>query len=190
MKMENTDGKIYVSYEDIYEIIEKLSPTISEEFCPEVIIGIGGGGLLPARLFRTTLKIPMYAVFISSYDGENEKRNKKGTVIKQWLDKEALKSVRGKRILIVDELNDSGSSICHCINEVFTTCEPQQVAVAVLHDKLRDKFAKVDSSKVSYYVGSYTEDQWLVYPWETLLIHQSTQKSMLKSKSKKRDVVS
>ena len=167
-KMEPT--KMHVSYEEIHKIVGRLSKTIFTEFSPEVIIGIGGGGLLPARLFRTALKIPMYAVFISFYEDGVEESNASGPQKTQWLDQTALDFMRGKRILIVDEISDSGATLHYCVEEVLKTCDPSKVSVAVLHDKMREKSKILDLSTVSYYVGLYTDDVWVTYPWSSIPI--------------------
>jgi len=92
-------------------LVNKISEEITEKSKtnPEVIIGIGGGGLLPARLFRTKLKLDMYAVFISFYEDDGDKHDK--AKIKQWLDSTAIEAIKGKHILIVDDVNDSGVTI-------------------------------------------------------------------------------
>lgn len=163
-----TDTKIYVDYEKIHQWVKQLSREITEASIskPEVIIGIGGGGLLPARLFRTQLGVPMYAVFISFYEDDGGQHAR--PVIKQWLDAIALEEVQGKHILIVDEVNDSGATLSFCIDEVIATCKPSELSVAVLQDKFKDK-SKTVRPDVHYYVGQYVmEDDWIVYPWSTM----------------------
>ena len=159
--------KLYVSYKDVHVIVDNLSDKIFDKFEAEVIIGIGGGGLLPARLFRTTLGIPMYAVFISFYE-DNAEDSKERPQITQWLDGTALDFVRGKRILIVDEVNDSGATLQYCVEQVLKTCEPKELAVAILHDKKREKTGIIDTNSVQYFVGEEVEDRWVVYPWSNI----------------------
>ena len=161
------EDKIHVTYDDIHRWVIRLSEEIVEKSKtkPEVIIGIGGGGLLPARLFRTKLKLDMYVVFISFYEDNGDKHaNPK---IKQWLDSEAIKAVKGKHILIVDEINDSGATIDFCIEKVLSTCDPSDISVAVLQDKDREKTKRIRSD-VNYYVGQYISDKWVLYPWTEL----------------------
>ena len=52
-----SDGKVYFSYAQIHETICGLVPDI-KKFNPDVIIAIGGGGFIPARMLRTEIKIP------------------------------------------------------------------------------------------------------------------------------------
>jgi len=162
-----TEKKSYVSYEEIHDWVNRLSGEITSSLVskPEVIIGIGGGGLLPARLFRTHLGIPMYAVFISFYEDDGDQHAR--PVIKQWLDATAMEHMQGKHILIVDEVNDTEATLDFCIEEVLATCKPAELSVAVLQDKVKEK-AKSIRPDIHYYVGKYVpEDSWTVYPWST-----------------------
>ena len=54
-------------------------------FNPDVIIAIGGGGFIPARILRTHIKVPILAVSVELYD---DTTNSAGTNvnIKQWFD--------------------------------------------------------------------------------------------------------
>ena len=69
----------------------------------------GGGGFIPARMLRTEVKKPILAISLELYDDATKTANE--TVLrKQWFTEEpgtfgAL--VRGKRVLIVDEVDDT-----------------------------------------------------------------------------------
>lgn len=60
-------GKVYFSYSDVHQAICSLVPAI-QAFNPSVIVAIGGGGFIPARMLRTELKIPILAVSLELYD--------------------------------------------------------------------------------------------------------------------------
>ena len=51
----HSDDKVYFSYAQIHRTICSLVPKI-KEFKPDVIVAIGGGGYIPARMLRTELK--------------------------------------------------------------------------------------------------------------------------------------
>jgi len=63
--------------------IATTAKTIKEEFKPDLIVAIGGGGFYPARVLRTYLKvpskvdpakqrnIPIQAIGLSLYEGES-----------------------------------------------------------------------------------------------------------------------
>lgn len=146
--------QVEYTYDQIHKIVADMAPSISDI---DAIVAIGGGGLVPARILRNFLKVPVYVVTLESYNG-----SQKGEIYKrQWIDQEA---VRDKRVLVVDELNDTGSTLVYCVNEL-QRCLPTSVAVAVVHDKKKEKDATLPPDIV-YHVGEYVGDQWIVYPWE------------------------
>lgn len=110
--------KVYVSYDQIHTLCQVTGERILKEFRPDLIIAIGGGGFIPARILRTFLKvhgqknIPIQAIGLVLYEdlgtGVEEQI---GTEVQriQWLDFSTLggASLVGKRILIVDEVDDT-----------------------------------------------------------------------------------
>lgn len=95
------------------------------------MIAIGGGGYIPARILRSFLKkpgspnIPIQAIGLSLYeslgeDTEVEQIGKKVTRT-QWLDLTALgqmENLVGKRILIVDEVDDTRTTLEYAVKEL------------------------------------------------------------------------
>ncbi len=150
--------KVYYTYNSIHKQVADLAKKVSA-FQPDRIIAIGGGGLVPARILRIFIEIPVLVVTVESYSGE-----KKGQLVKrQWIDDEL---VAGKRILVVDDLNDTGSTLVYCVKELQKS-NPEAIAVAVVHDKQKKKDAILDSS-IPYFIGESVPDYWIVYPWESL----------------------
>lgn len=62
--------KLHISYNQIHESLRSavIRHRINEEFQPDIMIAIGGGGFIPARILRTFL----------------EKRNNKNIPIQVW----------------------------------------------------------------------------------------------------------
>ena len=159
--------KLHISYDDVHRFVGKMSSQIMRsEYEPEVMIAISAGGLIPARLFRNCLNIPIYVVCIKFYDEDEDVPESSEPDIKQWLDENALEFVRGKRILIVDEVSDTGATLRCCVDRLRETCDPESISIAVLHHK--NKGGKIEfDDDVSYYVGDNIDDVWICYPWET-----------------------
>lgn len=110
-----------------------------EEFEPQLMIAIGGGGYVPARILRSFLKqpgspnIPIQAIGLSLYEtlpsthasgtnspGEVEQLGTKVTRT-QWLDLTSLgemENLVGKRILIVDEVDDTRTTLEYAVKEL------------------------------------------------------------------------
>ena len=159
------DGKVYFSYADIHDTVSKLVPKI-QEFNPSVIIAIGGGGFIPARMLRTELKIPILAVSLELYDDSTN--TARSTVKKiQWFDEqsEVGSKVRDQKVLIVDEVDDTRTTLQYCVEEVIKTNGPSEVAVAVVHNKVKPKKGVLPEG-VIYMAGADVENHWNCYPWD------------------------
>jgi hypoxanthine phosphoribosyltransferase len=159
------EGKVYFSYADIHDTVSKMVPQILE-FNPSVIIAIGGGGFIPARMLRTELQIPILAVSLELYDDSTN--TARSTVKKiQWFDEhsEVGSKVRDRKVLIVDEVDDSRTTLQYCVEEVLQTNAPSEVAVAVVHNKLKPKKGRLPEGVV-YMAGANVADHWNCYPWD------------------------
>ena len=159
------EGKVYFSYADIHDTVSKLVPQI-QAFNPSVIIAIGGGGFIPARMLRTELQIPILAVSLELYDDATN--TARSTVKKiQWFDEhsEVGSKVRDRKVLIVDEVDDTRTTLQYCVEEVLQTNAPSEVAVAVVHNKLKPKKGRLPEGVV-YMAGANVADHWNCYPWD------------------------
>jgi len=132
-----------------------------KKFKPDVILAIGGGGFIPARILRSSLKVPMLGVILALYDDKDNTARKKVDRI-QWVDHAA---VNGKRVLIVDEVDDTRKTLQYCIEELMRVNKPEALAVAVIHNKLKKKVGKIPDG-VAYFAGEEIPDFWTLYPWD------------------------
>lgn len=109
----------------------KSANRLLTEFQPQLIIAIGGGGFIPARILRSFLRkdgspnIPIQAIGLSLYEslGEDNEVETIGKEVKrtQWLDFTSLGTMQnliGKRILIVDEVDDSRTTLAYAVKEL------------------------------------------------------------------------
>ncbi len=155
--------KISPSYDDIHYIVKDISNKVIE-FNPDVIIAISGGGLIPARMMRTHIQKPILTVGFQLYDkNDTMMENIKKT---QWLDDEIIKQfVDGKTVLIVDEVDDTRTTLYHCVEELKKCSTPKNIIVSVIHNKLKLK-KKLLSEDVIYIPGKEIGDDWILYPWD------------------------
>ncbi|MDA3851032.1 MAG: phosphoribosyltransferase [Spirochaetaceae bacterium] len=132
------------------------------DFKPDMMVAIGTGGFIPARMLRNFLRIPIITVGIAYYDLNDTPAEK--PIITQWLDKPE-SQIKGRRILLVDEVDDTRATIGFCLDELFKH-QPEEVAVAVLHNKNKPK-AHVMPAKVKHvFHGLELADDWICYPWD------------------------
>jgi hypoxanthine phosphoribosyltransferase len=165
-KKEAPDGKIYFSYSEIHATITSLVPQL-EAFQPTLMIAIGGGGFIPARILRTQLKVPIVAVSLELYDDNTNSIRETGVQCLQWFDvsEKPGSFAQNGNVLIVDEVDDSRTTLQFCVEQVLQRCSPKRIAVAVVHNKLKVKKG-VLPSHVEYFAGADVPDKWNCYPWD------------------------
>ncbi len=155
--------KLFLTYNEIHQTVKSLSEKIiAEKSVPEVMVAIGTGGFIPARILKTFLDRPIYTVGISYYDLENKPKNSPQKI--QWID-EVEKKLAGKRVLLVDEVDDSRVTLEYCLKELIKH-RPAEISVAVLHNKLKEKRGSFPPEVTRYFYGIELPDKWICYPWD------------------------
>jgi hypoxanthine phosphoribosyltransferase len=152
--------KLYITSDEIHNLVHSTTDQLSS-FDPEVIIVIG-------RYMKEALNIPLYTVSIKMYS-ETDQLEQTPKIL-QWLDERGQNQIKGKRVLIVDEIDDTRSTLAFCVNEMLKE-DISGVAVYVLHNKLAPKKAEIQES-VPYFFGIELPNVWIVYPWESKDIKQ------------------
>jgi len=176
-----TVEKRYVSYNQIHRLIAESAQKITAApNHPDVMVAIAGGGLIPARILRTFLKIPILAVGIQLYTESHEMADKPHKI--QWLDEQNTESLGSKRILVVDEVDDTRTTLRFCLDELVKHgVKVENLSVFVLHNKNKPKKIQLDP-RVTYFCGEEVSDQWILYPWEATDIDQHTNFSQTNEK--------
>eukprot|EP01006_Ploeotia_vitrea_P009425 TRINITY_DN22071_c0_g1_i1.p1 TRINITY_DN22071_c0_g1~~TRINITY_DN22071_c0_g1_i1.p1 ORF type:complete len:203 (-),score=18.02 TRINITY_DN22071_c0_g1_i1:223-831(-) len=159
-------GKIVVSYNDVHRLVAAKAPAMQAEAKPDTILAIGGGGLIPGRILRTYLDLPLLSVSVSFYNDSTLETKAEPQVI-QWLDDASVDNyIKGKNVLVVDDVDDTRSTLTKTI-QLLGKLQPKTLSVFVLHGKNRDKIATMDDLRVSkYFVGEQVSDAWVEYPWD------------------------
>jgi uncharacterized protein len=159
--------KYHVTYDKIHSLIADKSK-LMKEFNPDFIIGIAGGGMIPSRIVRSFVSAPLLAIGISLYD---EKNHLKSTPEKlQWLDEKNLQKIKGKKILLVDEIDDTRTTLSYCVDQLWD-CEVEDILVFVIENKNKPK-KSLNLKENRYISGEDIEDVWVVYPWDSMDIEE------------------
>ncbi|KAK3903969.1 phosphoribosyltransferase-like protein [Staphylotrichum tortipilum] len=191
--------KIYVTYNDVHKLCQEAAPQILADFKPQLMIAIGGGGYVPARILRSFLKqpgspnIPIQAIGLSLYerlpDTADQAVEAAGTKVTrtQWLDLTALGEMAnlvGKRVLIVDEVDDTRTTLEYAVKELQKDVEvarakmgsdlKTEFAIFVLHNKDKTKKGVLPDDIVNgrYLAARTVGDEWICYPWEAIDIEE------------------
>ena len=156
--------KIYYTWQQVEGACLDLSrQLVQDKWYPDYIVGISRGGLMPANLISQYLDIPMATLMVSLRDGG----------IKVSDCGMAEDAYNGQNILVVDDINDQGSTIAWIKQDWQSSALPddpkwkdiwgQNVRFATLTNNLSSK-EEVDYAY--WEVNKAEEDCWLVYPWE------------------------
>ena len=157
--------KIYYTWQQVEGACLDLARQIyTSNWRPDYIVGIGRGGLIPANLLSQYTGVKMCSLDISLRDGGD-------TVSNCGMADDAYD---GKNILVVDDINDQGSTIAWIKQDWRSSALPSHirwdndiwhktVRFATLTNNLASK-EEVDYSV--WEVNKAEEDCWLVYPWE------------------------
>ncbi len=166
------DNKFYVSYNSVHKLVKKLSEELlASGYDPDVIVAIGSGGFIPARIMKTFINRPIFAVGISYY-GIDKKHKDHPTKI-QWID-EVQSQLVGKKVLLIDEVDDTRATLAYCVGELLKY-NPLEIAVLVLHNKTKAKDVDFPVEITRYFAGMELNDQWIKYPWDADNIEEHTQ---------------
>ncbi|MBN2509270.1 MAG: phosphoribosyltransferase [Spirochaetales bacterium] len=155
--------KIYYSYTHIHKTVCLLAQKIvTSGFNPDIMVAIGTGGFIPARILKTYLNVPILTVGLRLYDKDNKPAETPRKI--QWID-EVEKKLTGKRVLLVDEIDDSRVTLSFCLSELLRH-DPQEIAVGVLHNKRKPKRGSYPPQISRIFFGEDIDDNWVVYPWD------------------------
>ena len=127
---------------------------IKSGYEPDIILGIARGGLVPARMVCDFLLKNDLLSVTTQHWGIATKLGK--ARIKFSLPYEA--DISGKRVLVVDDVADTGDSISIIINYLKEN-NPIDIRTAVLHYKT------CSTSIPDYYGEKLEEWNWIIYPW-------------------------
>ncbi|KAK2673758.1 hypothetical protein RAB80_011301 [Fusarium oxysporum f. sp. vasinfectum] len=194
--------KLYVTYNDVHKMCQKSAEKLLADFQPQLLIAIGGGGYVPARILRSFLKkagspnIPIQAIGLSLYESlGNDEVEAPGTKVTrtQWLDLTALgemENLVGKRILIVDEVDDTRTTLEYAVKELEKDVEiaRQRMGEGAPAPKTetrtspRRESSPDDMLATRYSAAETVGDVWINYPWEAIDIDEHDRNASLQTK--------
>lgn len=138
----------------MYSVLLSLARKILRSgFVPDVIVGVSRGGWIPARVLCDLLSAPVLAnVGVEFYNGIGERKSQ------PKLTQPLSVGVSGKKVLIVDEVADTGQSLNLAKGQVIKEGAKEARTVTM--------YTKPWSIIEPDYHGKKTSC-WIVFPWET-----------------------
>jgi hypoxanthine phosphoribosyltransferase len=154
-----------------------------DNFKPDYVVGITRGGLVPAMLISQYYNIPMETLRVSLRDHAEQECN-------AWMPEHAFGYVpeevrqteksrwdvaRRRKILIVDDINDTGETIKWIKKDWESSCMPNEryawdsiwghnVKFATLINNEASDFKDIDYTSLS--INKAEEDSWIEFSWE------------------------
>lgn len=143
--------KILYTWKDIDTAVSSIVSELKYE--PELIVGIARGGLVPAVMFSHALNIPLEVLYWSTRDFQQSR-----------LDQLKFLAGLNKKILLVDDLVDSGKTIIQ-IKEAITKLDLD------LDYKVAALINNVGQTKVipDYYhdiIDRRVDERWIIFAYE------------------------
>lgn len=132
----------------------KLSWLIqASHYSPDIVVAIGRGGYVPARILCDYLSInELTALKVEHWAGAGLKKKK--AIVKFPLNTK----IRGKKVLLVDDLTDTGETLKITI-AYLKRFLPKEIRTAVLLHKTCSAIVP------DYFVRKITKWRWVIFPW-------------------------
>ncbi len=160
------------TWNQIYTMLLNMAEKIRRDgFKPDVIVGVSRGGWPPARVLSDLLDNPNLAnVRAEFYLGVAETKGE------PTLTQPVSVNVKGKKVLVVDEVADTGKSL-KLVKEHLTERGASEIKIATVYYK------PWSIVKPDYYERETS--LWIVFPWE---VKETVKKIIKKCKEKKKSV--
>lgn len=151
--MKNLKCRMY-SWNQMYELAEKTVNKINKSgYKPDKIIAITRGGWVPAMMFSDLLgNRDMLSLKIEHWTYTAKKEAE--AVLKYPIQTD----LGGQKILLVDDLTDSGDSIALALEDIKKH-NPKEIRTATLIHKKQSKI------KPDYYAKQKNRWEWIILPW-------------------------
>jgi uncharacterized protein len=142
-------GTLEVDWPFFGEICRALALRVAKEYQPEIVLGIAKAGVIPGVVVASILQCDFVSMVVTRNEGDAQPVLVTGPP----------PSIRGRRVLVVDETCDTGSTMKLALNEV-RAIRPGEV-----------------KSAVSFKTGEYTPDfhafetdNFIILPWDREII--------------------
>jgi hypoxanthine phosphoribosyltransferase len=175
--------KHYYTWTDVENMcVNIVNQMYKDAWRPDYIIGITRGGNVPATIISNMTGIRCEAIKVSLRDDDSESEHN------CWMAEDAFGYVAKdedritggpleKKILIVDDINDTGATFNWIMQDWQSGCLPDDpkwnrvwgnnVRFATLTDNMASEVL-VPISYTCHEINKAEEDVWLVYPWENV----------------------
>ncbi len=142
---------IEVDWDMFGELCRALALKVARDYDPEVIVGIARAGAIPAAVIASMLRLDFYCMKISRRGDDDDAIRERPEILSA-----APRQVRGRRVLIVDEITTSGDTLRLALAAVRDV-RPAEVRTAT-------SFARTTGYQPDY--SALTMDANVIFPWD------------------------
>lgn len=136
------------------QLVRRLAlKVLASGYRPEIIVAIGRGGCVPARMLSDWLE----QMDATSFKIEHYHQAVKVHAARVRYPLAA--DVAGRRVLLVDDVADSGETFAVALEHLASRGAPAEVRSAVIHYKTVSPYVP------DYYAAKLVQWRWIVYPW-------------------------
>jgi len=138
------------SWKDLDEFCFKLCQKIAKSDNFDQIVAISRGGLIVGRILADLLNLPISLFTIQAY-------KEIGQINKPTITEKLNANVQGKKILLVDEIVDTGKTLTLALS-YLQKFKPRKIKSAVLFHKKRAE------TTPDFFL--FTTNAWVIFPYE------------------------
>src|SRR3989338_2438413 len=151
--------KVYIGWDDVEKACKNLADQEKKEKI-EVIVAITKGGLPIATIMANKYldNPPIITIQLKETLHKQQKANYQAKRV-DLISPLNSYPISNKRVLIVDDVSDSGSTITEA-EKITKKLNPAKIITATLFYKPRTKIVP------NYYTKMFADDVWIVHPWE------------------------
>lgn len=143
-----------VSFQEVHGMVKKVAESVKRsKYNPTTIVGLARGGWIPARLMCDFLGITDLISLKVEHWLETGKTKNEATIRYP-----ITASLAGKKLLIVDDITDTGKSLITSIQHL-QNLHPKEIRIGVM------QYIPTSKSKPDYYAEVLKEWFWFIYPW-------------------------
>lgn len=171
--------KVHYTWKDIEHMIQTINNLMfADGWRPDYIVGLTRGGLVPATIMSNATGIMMHALDVRFRDTDPDYTGPESNC---WMAEDAFGYNDGesdpskrKKILIIDDINDSGKTLSWIKNDWRGGCLPNDpvwdslwgdsIRTACLIDNAVSGFGDTDYTALE--INKEEEPIWIVFPWE------------------------
>jgi len=145
-------NKNYFTHIQMRQALENIMQQISQsDQMPQIVLGINRGGCIPGIYLSHRLNVPHVTLNVALRDHN----------IKPDLSALEKAYAWQKKILVVDDINDTGSTFNYILENFG---KPDRLKFGVLLHNIHSECQQLDYK--GYDIDKVKDPRWIVFPWE------------------------